>query len=353
MLRLTIDLGKLLHNVRQVRALYARRGVEVTGVTKAVLGMPEIARTFVRGGLATLADSRLENLARLRAAGIAARFVLLRTPPSRAAEVVRLADVSLNTELETLRALSAASVAAGRRHGIILMIELGDLREGVPVADAPRLFAAAIELPGLDLLGIGCNLACYGGVAPDDGNMAALSQLADDLEKRFDRRLPVISGGNSANHRWLTTTAQPSRVNNLRLGELLLLGRETLERHAVPGLHTDAFTLTAEVIEANVKPTVPRGTICQDAFGKVPVFVDRGELPRVIVALGRQDTWVPGLEPRGDLAILGSSSDHVILDASRLPPGSLEVGDEVAFDLDYAALLAAMTSPFVRQEIAP
>ncbi len=262
--------------------------------------------------------------------------------------MVRLADISLNTEPRTLQALSAASVAAGRVHQVLLMVELGDLREGIPLPDVPRIAAAASALPGLDLIGIGCNLACYGGIAPDDDNMAALSRLAADLEKQLDRRLAIISGGNSANHTWLTTTAKPSRINNLRLGELLLLGRETLERRAVPGLHTDAFTLKAEVIEANVKPTVPSGTICQDAFGKVPVFADRGDLPRAILALGRQDTWVPGLRPRGDLALLGASSDHVILDTSRQ---RLEVGDEVELDLDYAALLAAMTSPFVGKEV--
>jgi len=348
--RLTIDLSKILHNVETVRALYGRRGVGITGVTKAVLGWPEVARTFVRGGIGTLGDSRLENLERLRAAGVEARLVLLRTPPSAAEEVVRLADVSLNTELKTLRALSAASAAAGRLHRVLLMVEMGDLREGVPPADLPRLFAAASDLPGLEVIGIGCNLACYGGIAPDDANMAALSALAADLETAFGRRLEVVSGGNSANHGWLTATAAPGRINDLRLGELLLLGRETLERRPVPGLHTDAFTLTAEVIEANVKPTVPRGTRCQDAFGGSPVFIDRGDRRRAIVALGRQDTWVPGLSPRGDLSILGASSDHVILDAGRQP---LEVGDEVELDLDYAALLAAMTSPFVRKVVLP
>lgn len=346
--RLRIDLSKILHNVRTIRELYGSRGVGIMGVTKAVLGLPAVARTFVRGGIDTLGDSRLENLQRMRDAGVKARFVLLRTPPSDAPAVVQLSDVSLNTELRTLQALSAASVAASRIHRIVLMIEMGDLREGVPAADLPRLFAAANTLPGLEVIGIGCNLACYGGIAPDDDNMAALSRLAADLERTFHRRLEIVSGGNSANHEWLTSTAAPGRVNNLRLGELLLLGRETLERRAVPGLYTDAFTLTAEVIEANVKPSVPRGTRCQDAFGRVPVFEDRGDVPRAIVALGRQDAWVPGLRPRGDLTILGSSSDHVILDASRR---RLEVGDEVELDLDYGALLAAMTSPFVRKEV--
>lgn len=348
--RLTIDLTKVLRNVRTVRDLYGRRGVGITGVTKAVLGLPAVARTFLAGGLETLADSRLENLERLRRAGIAARLVLLRTSPSEAEDVIRLADVSLNTELQTLRALSAASVAAGRVHGVLLMVELGDLREGVPPAELPCLFAAASRLPGLQVIGLGASLACYGGIAPDDEKMATLCRLAGDLEAISGRPLAVVSGGNSANHDWLLSAAAPCRINDLRLGEILLLGRETLERRPVEGLHTDAFTLTAEVIEANTKATKPRGARCQDAFGHRPELEDRGEIPRAILALGRQDTWVPGLRPRGQLEILGASSDHVILDASRQP---LAVGDEVELDLDYGALLAAMTSPFVRKEVLP
>jgi predicted amino acid racemase len=345
---LAIDLAKILHNVRFLRRLYGARGVEIMGVTKAVLGLPAVAATFVRGGLSTLADSRIENLQRLREAGIAARLVLLRTPPSAAEAAVRCADVSLNTELRTLQALSAAAAGAGRLHRVILMVEMGDLREGVPAAAVHSLFAAASALPGLEVIGIGCNLACYGGVAPSDQQMSALSRLASELEAAFARSLPIVSGGNSANHVWLTTTASPARINNLRLGELILLGRESLERRAVAGLHTDAFTLTAEVIEANVKPTLPWGTRCQDAFGRLPDFEDRGSLPRAIVALGEQDTRAAGLRPRADLAILGASSDHLILDASRHP---VQVGDEIAFDLDYGALVAAMTSPFVHKRL--
>ena len=67
---------------------------------------------------------------------------LLRAPtPATAADTVRLADVSLNSEVETVRALDAAAAAAGRRHGIVLMIDLGDLREGI----MPRELD---ELPG-------------------------------------------------------------------------------------------------------------------------------------------------------------------------------------------------------------
>ena len=137
------------------------------------------------------------------------------------------------------------------------------------------------------------------------------------------------------------------QINNLRLGESILLGRETVKGKAIQGLHTKAFQLVAEVIESKKKPSLPYGELCQDAFGNVPVFQDRGIHRRIIIALGRQDVLVSGLIPITDLKILGSSSDHIILDSNN---SCLKVGEGVKFNLDYGSLLGAMTSPFIKKQ---
>jgi predicted amino acid racemase len=196
-------------------------------------------------------------------------------------------------------------------------------------------------------VGIGCNLACYGGVKPDSINMGELSELSARIEKEFQIRLEIISGGNSANYEWYRSVPDVGRINNLRLGESILLGRETVSRKAIPGLHTGAFQLFAEVIEAKQKPSLPFGEICQDAFGNVNHFQDRGIRQRVIVALGRQDVQVTGLKVNNAMEIIGASSDHIILDN---PSNSLRVGDQVNFSLDYGSLLATMTSPFIKKQ---
>jgi len=130
----------------------------------------------------------------------------------------------------------------------------------------------------------------------------------------------------------------------LRLGESIYLGCETLRRESVPGLFTDAFKLVAEVIESKVKPSRPYGDVGQDAFGNLPEFPDRGPMSRAILGIGLQDVLVAGLTPGLDVDILGASSDHVLVDAKEV---DLKVGDEVGFNLNYGALLRAMTSPYV------
>jgi predicted amino acid racemase len=300
---------------------------------------------MLSGGATGVGDSRVENLARLRADGVTTTTTLIRSPMmSQAAQVVRDADVSLNTEAAVIDSLAAAALSQGTTHGVVVMVELGDLREGVPVADVVDLCRHVVSTPGVVLAGLGTNLACQSGVAPDQLKMDELSQLVEKVETSCDRGLSIISGGNSANLDWALSTADAGHINDLRLGEAILLGTEPLHRRVLDGLRTDAFTLLAEVIEVKTKPALPWGDTAQAAFGTPPARHD-GELVRqAIVALGRQDTDPDGLAPPPGIIVLGMSSDHLVLDVGD---HDVSVGDELSFGLGYGALLRAATSPFV------
>ena len=345
--RIEIALSQIQDNTRILSELYGQKGISLMGVTKAVLGEPSIAEAMIQGGVKFIADSRIENIQKMKNAGISAPFVLLRTPLSQAESIVENVDISLNTEIETLKKLSHYAKAHNKIHQVIIMVELGDLREGILLCDLSQFIRQTRSLSHIKIIGIGCNLACYGGIKPDDKNMRELSELVNLLEKEFQIELEIISGGNSANYEWYKSAQDVGSINNLRLGESILLGCETVNREAIPGLHTRAFQLFAEVIESKEKPSLPSGESGQDAFGNIPDFQDRGIHQRVIIALGRQDIQASSLKLRGKLEILGSSSDHIILDSKNQ---DLQVGDEVKFDLDYAGLLAAMTSPFIKKK---
>ena len=345
--RIEIALSQIRHNARMLSELYGQKGISLMGVSKAVLGDPSIAEAMIQGGVKFIADSRIENIQKMKNAGISTQFVLLRTALSQAETVIRNVDISLNTELETVKELSRYANIHNKIHQIIIMVELGDLREGILPCDLSQFIKKTLDLPNIKITGIGCNLACYGGIKPNNEKMHELSELANAIEKEFQINLEIISGGNSANYEWYESAKKVERINNLRLGESILLGCETVKGKAILGLHTSAFKLIAEVIESKEKPSLPFGEICRDAFGNVPTFLDRGVRRRVIIALGRQDVLVSGLRPSKNLEILGSSSDHVVLDSNNC---DLKVGSEVKFNLDYGGLLAAMTSPFVNKQ---
>jgi predicted amino acid racemase len=233
-------------------------------------------------------------------------------------------------------------------HGIVLMVELGDLREGIMPADLENTVRETLRFPNIELKGIGTNLACRSGVIPDARNMAELSALADSIDATFGPVIEIVSGGNSGNLEWALNSADTGRINHLRLGESILLGCEPLHRQPIDGLHTDAITLIAEVIESKIKPSQPWGEIGQTAFGEKSPTADRGDISQSILAIGRQDTDPSGLQPPPGIEILGSSSDHLIVDSG---PTRLPVSAEVAFQLNYSALVGAMTSPFVAKVV--
>ena len=344
-LRIETDLDKVEQNTRVLVDRLASTGIRVTGITKAVLGSPEVGAAMLRGGARGLGDSRVPNLARLAGLDRSPLRTLIRSPMlSQAGRVVEVADVSLNTEAVVLAALDRAASRTKRTHGIVLMVELGDLREGIALDDAPEAVRAVLGHSSLRLVGLGANLACQNGVVPDDRNMGILTGLVDDIEALHGITLDVVSGGNSANLSWALNTDNVGRIDELRLGEAILLGVDPLYRTPIPGLHTDAFTLTAEVIEVAMKPAQPWGDRAQAAFGEAPIRTGSGTVHQAILALGRQDVDPDGLQPPEGITILGMSSDHLVVDLGDHP---VVVGDEIDFGVGYGALVRAMTSPFV------
>ena len=348
--RLEIDLAKIFSNARIMVERLGRLGISVTGVTKATLGCPTIASALLDAGVSGIGDSRIENVERMRVAlGNGPIITLIRSPMiSQVERVVRSANISFNTELAVVRQLSSAAKRLNRTHGVVLMVELGDLREGI----MPHMLLGAVgeitRMPNILLRGIGTNLGCLSGTTPDASKMAELSRLADTIEQTFNLTLDIVSGGNSANMDWVFAAKEHGRINDLRLGEAILFGREALNRNPIDGLYCDAFQLIAEIIEAKVKPTQPWGKIAQNAFGEIVRESDRGEISRAILAVGRQDIETDGLEPPFGMTILGASSDHLVLDAGDQSP---KVGGEMVFGVNYAALLRAMTSPFVKKSM--
>ena len=348
--RLEIDLDKIFHNASTLVWRLKRRGIAITGVTKACAGSSKYAATLLDAGIRTLGDSRIENIETMRRAGITAPFTLIRSPMlSQVSRVVAHAEASYNTELDVISALSDAAGAIGTRHGVLLMVELGDLREGIMPDQLEATVRRMLRFAHIDLLGIGANLACFSGVVPNDRNMRELSHMADNLDQQpsavTGSTSRVVSGGNSSNLGWaFDRNSSVGRINDMRLGEAILLGVDPLHLTPIDGLHTDAVTMFAEVIESSVKPSRPWGQIARSTFEQSSTDHQLGCETRTILAIGHQDVDPDGITALDGSEILGASSDHLIISARG---GGARIGTEVAFALNYSALLRAMTSAYV------
>lgn len=197
---------------------------------------------------------------------------------------------------------------------------------------------------------MGVNLTCYGGVIPKYDILYTLTELKNTIESKYNIELDIISGGNSSTV-YLLNEELPKEINNLRLGESIILGRESAYQKLIEGTDQNPFTLEAEIIEVKEKPSVPTGEIGKDAFGQTPTFVDRGVRKRILCAVGKQDIDLETLFPTDkDLIILGGSSDHLIIDGSD-SKNHYKVGDILSFHMQYVSMLRIMTSEYIEKHV--
>ena len=351
--KLVVDLKKLQHNIDRVLVNCQDQGVEVAGVIKGCSGLPECAKLMAQEGCRFIASSRLDQIEAVRNYGVQADFMLIRVPMlSEAADVVRLTEISLNSEAKVLRALNHQAGLQDKQHKVILMVDLGDLREGF--WDREELMEAALcvenNMHNLELAGVGTNLGCYGGIDATVEKLNELVECAEAIEEKIGRELEFVAGGSTTSYPRVLEKNMPRRITLLRIGEAMLLARDLQDFWGcdMSDMHRDVFTLQAEVIEAREKPTYPVGKIMYDAFERKPEFEDRGIRKRALIALGRADFAFPDmLIPRDKhIQILGASSDHTILDVQDCQR-EYKVGDIIEFDLCYSTIVYVTNSPNV------
>ncbi len=346
--QLEFDLALLRSNADAVISRCRGMGIRVCGVVKGVDGLPEAARVLRAAGAEELGTSRLEQVAKCRAAGVPGPWLLIRIPGlTELPDVVALCETSLQSEWPTLLALEEECLRQNKIHRVIVMTDLGDLREGfwdkkelVDVCERVER-----DLPHVQLAGIGVNLTCYGSTKPTPEKMNELVGLARQVEQRIGRKLEIVSGGATSSFTLVHWGTMPAGVNHLRIGEAILLGKDLQVDWGIRDmdyLRMDALTLRAEVVEVKDKPTYPIGEFAIDAFGRKPVYEDRGIRRRAILALGRADVGeLESLIPREPgMTVIGGSSDHCIVDVEDCPR-RLQVGDIVEFSLCYSHMLYA------------
>jgi len=338
-----INLNAIHHNAEFLKGLCGQNGVAVAGVTKVVCANPDISKELLDAGITMLADSRMQNIVKLRNAGIETSLMLLRIPMmTEINQIVDYVDYCMISETDTLREI--VKKRGKRKTKFIYMVDVGDLREGVWFEDAPQEIDKAFKIAGERLVGIGTNLGCFGGVIPSIENNQRLLDIANGY--KFD----IISTGNTAALPMVETGALPKGINHFRLGESIMLGTDATGSRKVPGTFQDTFTLKCEVVECDEKPSIPIGKTGRDAFGGSPEFEDKGWRKRVILAVGGQDIDPKGLYPIDSrMEVLHASSDHTIVDVTDCEKG-FKVGDVIGFRLSYSALLRGMTSQYVFKE---
>ncbi len=342
---LHIDTKKYLHNLKYLSEILHQKKISVMAVSKVFCAEQPLINQINQINISYIADSKLDNLAKMHTDK---KKVFLRIPQkSEALDVCKYADLSLQSELDVIIEINEKAKALQKKHHIILMFDLGDLREGIYYqSNYHEIIKEILKLEFIELEGIGTNLTCYGGVIPDLPTLNKLKKIKEDIESSFHIRLKMISGGNSSSLPLVFDEKLPSFINNLRIGEAFVLGRETAYQKPIEHMHDDIFTLEAEIVELKDKPSYPEGNLGYDAFGQKVAFIDKGMMKRAILAVGRQEVNCEHLIPPKGICVLGCSSDHLIVEIEN---GTYSVGDSMIFKLTYGGILSLMTSPYMKK----
>ncbi|OCG06558.1 amino-acid racemase [Gilliamella sp. wkB178] len=351
---LEIDLRKLRNNARVEKDLLAKHGIEVMAVNKVFDGCVETAKAVLDGGIDVIAESRTYNLKKVKQA-LNCKTCLLRSPClSEISDVVKYADISLNSEPEVIQALSDEAIKQQKVHQVLLMVDMGDLREGIwfeHIDEIINTVKLILSLPGVELYGLGTNFNCYGTVLPTVKNGEDFLQIARKVEQSCNIKIKYLSAGNCTSYHLLDKGLWPEGLNHLRIGGLHEFGIEYVDMKYLDEFHhsnkpvdkacSNLYKLYAEIIELNSKPTVPVGELGVDAFLNSKTFVDHGTRKRALLAFGRQDVPAESCVPINDnITVLGQTSDHTLVDIEDVTQ-VLRVGDVICFELDYTALLMA------------
>lgn len=340
--KLEINLNGIVQNAKLMKRMCKDNGIKLSLVTKVLVSDKKIVQTLVDNGITSICESRIQNFIDYK--DINVEKWLIREPMlSEISDVIKYSDVSLNSEIKTIKALNDEASKQNKIHKVILMYELGDLREGSNEEEINDLVEKCLKLKNIELYGIGTNLSCYGGIMPSKENMNELSKLVTNLESKFNIKFSVVSGGNSTSFEMLKSSDLPVTINNLRMGESVFLGNVPCIEKPIEEFSRNNFILKAQIVEIKEKPSVPRGIMgLSNSFGEVPTFKDKGIRRRALIALGKQDVSPKGLIPLDNkIEILDGSSDYIILDITE-SNYNYSVGDIIGFNINYSVLLRAM-----------
>ncbi len=348
---LRLNRDKLKHNYRHLEDLFSKSDIDWGVVTKLLCGNKLYLKELLDLGVNEMHDTRISNLKVIKSLNPNVQTVYIKPPPKRSiSSVIKYADVSFNTDYSTIKLLSEEAQRQNKHHKIIIMVEMGDLREGVMGDHLMDFYEKVFLLPNISIIGIGTNLNCLNGIMPNQDKLVQLSLYKQLIELKFNREITWISGGTSVTLSLLLKRLIPKKVNHFRIGEALFFGNDLFTDEPFEGMETDVFKLYTEIIELYDKPIVPTGEQKENVAGIVPEFnpEDYGKSStRAIIDVGLLDINPAFLLPEDEnVKVIEASSDMLVTDLGDNANG-YKTGDLISFNLRYMGALGLMNSNYV------
>ncbi len=348
-----LNRAKLKNNYKVLEAIFKPHDIDWATVSKILCGNEKYLRELINLGTKEICDSRISNLKKIKEIDSSIQTVYIKPPAlKQLKKVVKYADVSFNTELKTIQSLNEEAKNQNKTHKVLIMIELGDLREGVMGEDLVAFYGEIFKLSNIEVVGLGANLNCLNGVMPSTDKLIQLSLYKQLIEARFDKKIPWVSGGTSVVIPLLTTKQLPKGINHFRIGESLFFGVDLFTGGLINGMKDGVIKLYAQIIELTEKPIVPIGVLEENPSGEVFEVNedDYGKTAfRAILDVGLLDVETDYLIPEDKtIEFSGASSDMIVVDLGENKK-NYKVGDILCFDLKYMGALSLLNSDYIEK----
>lgn len=354
---------KILSNIEKISDILNKRDKTWTLVTKILSGnkyvLTEILKSDVIKRTHSIGDSRISNLKIIKQLRPDAQTMYIKPPAIRyIKDVVSYADISLNSSKETVMALNEEAGKQGKIHRIIIMLEMGELREGVIGENIIAFYKDIFDLPNITVEGIGTNLGCMYGIEPTFDKLVQLSLYKQFLEALFKRDIPLLSAGSSITLPLVSNKKFPLKANHFRIGEAVFMGVSPLNGRKFRNLSTDVFRFYGNIVELEKKSMKPDGKIGEGNVGHVSDELedtDKEKSNRAIVDFGILDVDPDSMTPINDTVnYIGTTSDMTVYDVKDKKTNSgrhYRVGSRIGFKPTYMAVARLMNSRFIVKKI--
>ena len=360
MAELIIHTKKIQENITYLGEYFDSHHIAWSLITKVFSGDKEFLKHVLTEAIIqkidSVGDSRLTSLKNLKEVNPKMRTIYIKPPAKMYVEdIVNYADISLNSSFDTIKALNEAAKKADKIHEIIIMVELGELREGVKRTELMSFYEEVFNLSNIEVIGIGSNLGCMYGVEPSYDKLLQLSLYKELISVKFNRDLKYVSGGTSITLPLVENKMIPKDINHFRVGEAAFFGISPLENKQFKELHTDTFKFTANIIELEEKKIVPEGIMGDANIGHSADFrdEDRSETSfKAILDFGMLDVEKDDIEAIDkDIKFVGITSDMMVIDIgkNKTKEGNkrYKIGDKVHFKPNYMAVARLLNSKFI------
>jgi predicted amino acid racemase len=352
---ITLDSDKLTSNYERLDKLFDKKNIDWAIVTKLLCGSEVFLEELLKLPCQQVCDSRIRHLEAIKNIRPEIKTIYIKPPAEESIEeIVRYADISMNTQIETIKLLSEEAVKQDKTHKIIITIEMGELREGVMGDEVINFYEKVFQLENIEVVGLATNLACLYGVLPNNDKLIQLSLYKQLIEAKFNKKIPLVSGGTSVTIPLIEEQILPKGINHFRVGETLFLGTDVYHNDTYKNLHNNVFRLFAQIIEIFEKPSQPQGEMGYNVQGeKYEYEDDKGfeKRYRAIVDMGSLDVDEEHIGLKDDTTeIAGASSDMLVIDLGNNDKG-YSVGDVVEFTMDYMGALRVMNSRYIEKVI--